>query len=221
MHSLLYYSSYNQMDLENKLQALESGLTETQKNTYRPNIERIQHYINALMIKNKPPPTLVRNTFEPTPMFPQQPTYQKVNSVKDSVFRDKNVPKDESKDESKDKSKDNIRDLVTNFASEYVVNRNQPINLTALGNAGAGLIANRGVTYLAEKAHVDKGISKDIGSAIGGGITGALTKATALEAIEAGSALAAPETLGASFAAGSLLAGAIELGSHLLSSGKL
>ena len=39
------------MDLENKLQALESGLTETQRNTYRPNIERIQQYINALMIK--------------------------------------------------------------------------------------------------------------------------------------------------------------------------
>ena len=205
------------MDLENKLQALESGLTETQRNTYRPNIERIQQYIKALIIKNKPPPTSVRNTFEPTPMFLQQPTYQKVNSVKDSVFRDTSVPKDESKD----KSKDNIRDLVTNFASEYVVNRNQPINLTALGNAGAGLIASRGATYLAEKAHVDKGISKDIGSAIGGGITAALTKATALEAIEAGSAVAAPETLGMSFAAGSLLAGGIELASQLYSSVKI
>ena len=79
------------MDLETKLQALESGLTETQKNTYRPNIERIQHYIDALRIKNKPPPEMVRNAFEPTHMFPQQPTYQKLNSVKDSVFRDKDL----------------------------------------------------------------------------------------------------------------------------------
>ena len=217
------------MDLETKLQALESGLTETQKNTYRPNIERIQHYIDALRIKNQPPPEMVRNTFEPTPMFPQQPTYPKLNEIHRYVFIDMVAPsKDDSKGDSKDDSKeesktasDEIRDLVPNLASEYVVDPKQPINLTSLGNAGAGLIANKGVTYLAEKAHVDKGISKDIGSAIGGGITGALTKATALEAIEAGSALAAPETLGASFAAGSLMAGGIELASQLLSSVKL
>ena len=90
-----------------------------------------------------------------------------------------------------------------------------------VGQAGVGLLTNKGITYLGEKAHIDKGISEDVGTAIGGGITGVLTKATALEAVQAGSALAAPETLGASFAAGSLLAGAIELGSHLLSSGKL
>ena len=207
------------MDLENKLQALESGLTETQRNTYRPNIERIQQYINALMIKNKPPPTLVRNTFEPTPMFPQQPTYQKVNSVKDSVFRDKNVPKDPPKKE--EGISNVVKDLVPDLAAEFVADPEQPINLTSLGQAGAGLLANKGITYLGEKAHIDKGISEDIGTSFGGGITGVLTKATVLEAVEAGSALAAPETLGASFAAGSLLAGAIELGSHLLSSGKL
>jgi hypothetical protein len=144
-----------------------------------------------------------------------------IDMVAPSKGDSKGDSKDDSKDDSNDDSKDNIRDLVTNFASEYVVNRKQPINLTALGNAGAGLIANKGVTYLAEKAHVDKGISKDIGSAIGGGITGALTKYSAVEAIEAGSALAAPETLGASFAAGSLMAGGIELASQLLSSVKL
>jgi hypothetical protein len=215
------------MDLETKLQALESGLTETQKNTYRPNIERIQHYIDALRIKNKPPPEMVRNTFEPTPMFPQQPAYQKLNSVKDSVFRDKDLTnnplkKKEGSKEEEPKSFSNVfKDLAPELASEYVADPEQPINLKSLGQAGVGLLANKGVTYLSEKAHIDKGISEDIGTSFGGGITSMLTKYSAVEAIEAGSALAAPETLGASFAAGSLLAGAIELGSHLFSSGKL
>lgn len=213
------------MDLENKLQALESGLTETQKNTYRPNIERIQQYINALMIKNKPPPTSVRNTFEPTPMFPKQRTYQKVNSVKDSVFRDENVPKDVPKDikddasVKKEESVSNIfQDLAPDLATEYLANPEQQLNITAVGQAGAGLLANKGVTYLSEKANVDKGLSEDIGTAFGGGVTGLLTKYGALEA---GEVLLAPETGGMSFAAGSLLAGLYEVGSHLLKSGKL
>ena len=213
------------MDLDTKLQALESGLTETQKNTYRPNIERIQHYIDALRIKNKPLPTLVRNTFEPTPMFPQQPTYQKVNSVKDSVFRDENVPKDPPKKEvpkgppKKEEGVGNIfQDLAPDLASEYLANPEQQLNITAVGQAGAGLLANKGVTYLSEKANVNKGMSEDIGTAFGGGVTGLLTKAGALEA---GEVLLAPETGGMSFATGSLLAGLYEVGSHLLSSGKL
>ena len=204
------------MDLENKLQALESGLTETQKNTYRPNIERIQQYINALMIKNKPPPTSVRNTFEPTPMFQQQKTYQKVNSVKDSVFRDENVTKDIPK---KEESVGNIfQDLAPDLATEYLANPEQQLNITAVGQAGAGLLANKGVTYLSEKANVNQGVSEDLGTAFGGGVTGLLTKYGALEA---GEVLLAPETGGMSFATGSLLAGLYEVGSHLLSSGKL
>ena len=212
------------MDLENKLQALESGLTETQKNTYRPNIERIQQYINALIIKNRPPPISVRNTFEPTPMFPQQPTYQKVNSVKESVFRDdkvaKDIPKDIPKDPvKKEESVSNIfQDLAPDLATEYLANPEQQLNITAVGQAGAGLLANKGVTYLSEKANVDKGLSEDIGTAFGGGVTGLLTKYGALEA---GEVLLAPETGGMSFATGSLLAGLYEVGSHLLTSGKL
>ena len=186
------------MDLENKLQALESGLTETQKNTYRPNIERIQQYINALMIKNKPTPTSLRNTFEPTPMFPKQPTYQKVNSVKDSVFRDENVQKDLPITVKKEESVGNIfQDLAPDLATEYLANPEQQLNITAVGQAGAGLLANKGVTYLSEKADVDKGLSEDIGTAFGGGVTGLLTKYGALEA---GEVLLAPETGGMSFA---------------------
>ena len=176
------------MDLETKLQALESGLTETQKNTYRPNIERIQHYIDALRIKNQPPPEMVRNTFEPTPMFPQQPTYPKVNEINRSVFIDMGDPsKDDSKDDSKDGSEtvsERIREIAPDLASEYVVDPEQPINLKSLGNAGAGRIANKGLLYLSEKAHVDKGISEDIGGAFGGGITSVLTRYSTLAAGE-------------------------------------
>ena len=99
-----------------------------------------------------------------------------------------------------------------------MVNRKQPVNLTALGNAGAGLIANKATTYLSEKAHINKGISNDIGAAFGGGITAVLTRNRLLAA---GETILAPETGGASFAVGSLMAGGIELGSQLFSSVKL
>ena len=142
------------------------------------------------------------------------------------MFRDMDLTnnplkkKEDTKEEPKGVS-NVFKDLAPDLASEYVADPEQPINLKSLGQAGVGLLANKGVTYLSEKAHIDKGISENIGTSFGGGITSILTKYSSLDALEAGSALAAPETLGASFAAGSLLAGAIELGSHLFSSGML
>ena len=74
------------------------------------------------------------------------------------------------------------------------------------------------MAYLSEKAHVDKGIAEDIVGAFGGGITSVLTKYSTLVA---GETILAPETGGASFAAGSVMAGAIALGSHLFYALKL